>query len=109
MVLTGKTYDRAKFIALILLPALGALYFSLAQIWGLPAAEQVVGTITILDTFLGAVLRISSNTYAKEDPSQLMGTFEVLNTPDGKRWNLVLEEDPEKFETAEEVRFRLRR
>ena len=37
------------------LPALGTLYFALAGIWGLPYGEQLVGTITAIDTFLGVI------------------------------------------------------
>lgn len=65
MKLTNKTYDVLKFIAQILLPALGTLYFALASIWGLPYAEQIVGTITAVDAFLGAVLGISTANYNK--------------------------------------------
>ena len=61
MTLNNKVYDALKFIAMILLPAIGTLYFALAGIWGLPYAEQVVGTITAIDTFLGAILGISSS------------------------------------------------
>lgn len=63
--LTNKTYDVLKTIALIWLPALGTLYFSLAGIWDLPYPEQVVGTITAVDTFLGAVLGIATASYSK--------------------------------------------
>jgi hypothetical protein len=61
----NKTYDILKFIALIFLPALGTLYFALSQIWGLPYGEQIVGTITAIDTFLGALLGISTMQYNK--------------------------------------------
>jgi TRAP-type uncharacterized transport system fused permease subunit len=61
----NKTYDVLKWIAQILLPALGTLYFALAQIWGLPYGEEVVGTITAIDAFLGAILGISSAAYKK--------------------------------------------
>ena len=63
MMMENKTYDLLKKIAQIWLPAIGTLYFALAQIWGLPYAEQIVGTITALDAFLGAVLGISSFNY----------------------------------------------
>lgn len=63
--MSSKVYDILKFIAQILLPALGTLYFALASIWGFPYAEQVVGTITAVDTFLGVVLGISSSKYYK--------------------------------------------
>lgn len=66
MKMTDKTYDILKRIVQYILPALGTLYFALAQIWNLPLAEQVVGTITALDTFLGVVLGISTAQYKKE-------------------------------------------
>jgi TRAP-type uncharacterized transport system fused permease subunit len=62
----NKMYDILKWIAQILLPALGALYFALASIWGLPYAEQIVGTITAVDAFLGAILGISTYMYNKK-------------------------------------------
>lgn len=64
--MTNKIYDILKFIAQIVLPALGTLYFALAAIWGFPYGEQVVGTITAVDAFLGAVLGISTYAYNKE-------------------------------------------
>jgi TRAP-type uncharacterized transport system fused permease subunit len=63
--MSNKTYDILKYIAQIVLPALGALYFALSQIWGLPYGEQIVGTITALDCFLGAILGISTMAYNK--------------------------------------------
>lgn len=63
--MSSKVYDVLKFIASIVLPAAGTLYFALAQIWGLPYGEEVVGTITAIDTFLGAVLMIDSSVYNK--------------------------------------------
>jgi hypothetical protein len=67
MKLSNKVYDVLKFIALIVLPALGTLYFALAGIWGLPYGEQIVGTITAIDTFLGALLGLSNAQYRKEN------------------------------------------
>lgn len=63
MIMPSKVYDILKWIAQILLPALGTLYFALAGIWGLPYSEQVVGTITAVDTFLGIILGLSSSRY----------------------------------------------
>lgn len=65
MKMSNTVYDALKFIAQIFLPAVGTLYFALAQIWGLPYAEQIVGTITAVDAFLGALLGISSMQYKK--------------------------------------------
>lgn len=64
--MNNKTYDILKWIAQILLPAIGTLYFAIASIWGLPYAEQIVGTITAVDAFLGALLGISTHYYNKE-------------------------------------------
>ncbi len=66
MKLTNKAYDVLKWIALIAMPALATLYIALAGIWGFPFAEEVVGTITAIDVFLGALLGISTHKYNKE-------------------------------------------
>ena len=62
--MNDKVYDVLKWIAMYLLPALGTLYFALAGIWGLPYGEQIVGTITAVDTFLGVILGISTVQYS---------------------------------------------
>lgn len=66
MRLSNKTYDTLKWTAQYLLPALGTLYFSVSQIWGLPYGEEIVGTITAVDTFLGVLLGLSSAEYNKK-------------------------------------------
>lgn len=63
MKLTDKVYDTLKWIAQLVLPALGTLYFTLSGIWGFPYGEQIVGTIMAIDTFLGVILRISTGSY----------------------------------------------
>lgn len=65
--MSNKVYDVLKWIAQILLPALGTLYFALAGIWHFPYGEQIVGTITAIDTFLGVLLGISSVQYNRKD------------------------------------------
>ena len=65
MKLSNKMYDALKWIAQYLLPAAGALYFALAGIWGLPYGEEIVGTITAVDAFLGIILGISTVQYKK--------------------------------------------
>lgn len=67
MKLSNKVYDLLKWIAMFLLPALGTLYFAVAGIWNLPYGEQIVGTITAIDTFLAVVLGISTSTYNKHN------------------------------------------
>ena len=63
--MSNKLYDILKYIAQIVLPALGTLYFALSSIWGLPYGDAVVGTITAVDAFLGALLGISTVQYRK--------------------------------------------
>lgn len=61
----NKTYDKLKFLVQIVLPAGATLYFTLSGIWGLPYGEQVVGTITAVDLFLGVLLGISTEQHNK--------------------------------------------
>lgn len=63
--MSNKAYDILKEVAQIWLPALATLYFTLASIWGFPYAEQIVGTISAIDVFLGAILKISTIQYNK--------------------------------------------
>lgn len=65
--MSDKLYNVLKWIAQIVLPALGTLYFAISQIWGLPLGEEIVGTITAVDAFLGALLGISTITYNKKN------------------------------------------
>lgn len=65
MKLSNKLYDILKWIALVVLPALATLYSALAGIWGFPYGEEIVGTISAVDIFLGALLQISAANYAK--------------------------------------------
>lgn len=65
--MSNKVYDILKWIAMYLLPAFGTLYFALSGIWGLPFGEQIVGTVTAVDTFLGVILGISSYNYNRKN------------------------------------------
>lgn len=63
MKLTSNAYDLLKPIALIYLPALATLYFAVASIWGIPDTTAVIGTMSAIDAFLGAVLGIASKSF----------------------------------------------
>ena len=67
MRMSNKVYDVLKYIAQIVLPALATLYFALAKIWSFPYGAEIVGTISAVDAFLGALLQISTNQYNKEN------------------------------------------
>ena len=77
MKMSDKTYNILKWIAMVLLPAIGTLYFALAGIWNFPYGEQIVGTVTAVDTFLGVILGISTAQYNKAQAS-------VVETKEGE-------------------------
>ena len=66
MKLDDKIYDVLVKIVKYVLPALGTLYFGLSQLWGFPYGEEVVGTISLVATFLAVCLGISSYNYNKD-------------------------------------------
>jgi hypothetical protein len=70
MKMSDKVYDVLKWIAMYFLPAAGTLYFALAGIWNFPYGEEIVGTITAVDTFLGVILGIASATYNKTNKEE---------------------------------------
>ena len=65
MKIPNKLYDILKWVVIIVLPAVATLYAALSAVWAWPYSDQVVTTITAVDTFLGAVLCISAATYNK--------------------------------------------
>lgn len=104
--LSNGTYDVLKKSATVILPATGALYFALAQIWHLPKAEEVVGSIAAVNTFLGVLLGVSSKTYKQ---ARYGGVIEVTSPPDGskKTFLLNLAAEPDDLENMGEVTFRI--
>lgn len=66
MKIPNKIYDVMKWLVIIVFPAVGTLYAALSTVWGWPYSEEIVTSITAVDTFLGAVLCISTATYNKE-------------------------------------------
>lgn len=91
--MNSKTYDILKFIAQIVLPAIGTLYFALAGIWNFPYGEQIVGTIAAIDAFLGAILGISSARYYKQG-KDMDGTLVVdASDPNSENWMFKVDDD----------------
>lgn len=85
MQLKSGTYNGLKFIALVVLPAAGTAYFAIAGMWHLSHPEQVVGTISAIDAFLGALLHISTKSYSPVTN----GNFTVdLSNPDKEIYGL---------------------
>lgn len=104
--LGNKAYDFLKFLALILLPALGTLYFALAAIWNLPEAEEVVGTITAVDAFLGVLVRFSASSYDKSD-MKYGGVINVTENDDTKTYSLVVNGSPDDIDKQKQVLFKV--
>lgn len=65
MHMSNKVYDILKWICMILLPAAIALYAALSATWGWPNSEQIVATMAAIETFLGAILKVSTASYNK--------------------------------------------
>lgn len=82
LTLPSNVYDGVKNTALVILPAIGAFYFTVAQIWGLPAAEEVLGTIVSLETFLGALVGVNKILYKNSERSY-DGVVQMIPTVDG--------------------------
>ena len=58
-----RTYRRLKLINTILLPAIGALYVTLSELWSLPAPMKIAGTISAVVAFANVGLQIASDKY----------------------------------------------
>lgn len=90
---SSAAYDKLKFIAQIVLPAVGTLYFSLSDLWNLPYALQVVGTITAVDLFLGTILGFSTSQYYKQG-ANFDGDVNYISEEDGGRVRFEFDKDP---------------
>lgn len=106
MVLSDRTYSVGKFLAQIVLPALGTLYFALAAIWNLPAPERVIGTITAVDAFLGFVLGISSRSYLNSD-APYAGVLKIHEGSEQVVFALELNEHPDDLQNHKQVTFKV--
>lgn len=103
---SNKTYDFLKWCALIFLPALGSAYFALAGIWDLPAAEQVVGTIVVVDTFLGAILGLSNKKYNAGD-DKYDGEIKVTSDSENTTVHLALDDAKNALAGNSELTFKV--
>lgn len=109
--LSSGLYDKLKFIALVLLPAAGSVYFALAGIWNWPDAEQVVGSITVVDTALGGLLHVSSKNYQSNrvatDEPDYDGDLVAIDGDGEQALTLVLNREPAELANKGQVTFRV--
>lgn len=90
-------YDRLKFIAQIVLPALATMWFAIGSIWNLRHTTEVVGTITAIDLFLGTILQLSSNSYYRSG-ANFDGDVNVTSAEDGgNKVSFAFNEPPEEI------------
>lgn len=104
---SNKLYNVLKFIALILLPGLGTLYFALAGVWHLPAANEVVATITSVDTFLGLIVQFMANKYNKSD-ARYDGAIVVRENTSGAKVYSLEVGNLDNLDTKSQVVFRIK-
>lgn len=110
--LSNEQYNVLKWIALVFLPALAALYLGLAALWELPKPTEVAGTITLLDTFLGVLLNVATKNYNNSDTkfdgalhvddqdTRLIHQLEITTAPEdlGKKDTITLRVVPTNSE-----------
>lgn len=104
--LSDHMYDFLKFVAQIFLPALGTLYFALASLWGLPAAEEIVGTIMALDVFLGILLGLSTKAYNESDV-KYDGAILVSEDEGTKTYSIAVNKDPYDLDQQKDAIFKI--
>lgn len=105
--LTDKAYDILKQVALVFLPALGTLYFMLGQAWEWNNVAQVVGTITAIDTFLGAILGVSTKAYNNSGAKYDGVMVSEISEAGKKVYSLELNNDPETLDAKNSVTFKV--
>lgn len=96
-------YDKLKWLAQIGLPTLGGAYFAVAQIWGLPAAEEVVGTISVVDAALGGLLGLSSKNYVPPADGKLLLNPDEL--PGANKFTFSIQKDLDEVKPGDKLTF----
>jgi hypothetical protein len=106
--LSEAMYTKMKFLVQIVLPALGTLYFTLSNIWGLPGAEQVMGTLSALAIFFGLLLGLSTKNFDQSE-ARYDGAMHFTPNPTGEggAYLLELKGDPANIQYMDKVTFKV--
>jgi hypothetical protein len=108
--MTNTVYNSLKWIALVFLPAAGALYFGLGQLWAFPKIEEVVGSVTVVETFLGLLLRKSAVDFGT---AKTVGDAIVVQNSEGvavgMKFTVDASADPVILEEKKVVQFAVKR
>ena len=107
---SDRVYNRVRQLAEFVLPATATLYFALAAIWGLPYADEVVGTIAAVNAFAGALVMIGRRKYNESDAGY-DGEFQLKQYPDGEPagMKVVADKPLEEMDSKGEVRLKVTR
>ena len=62
--MSNEMYDTLKFIALLITPIF-AFLASVVNIWNFPHGEQIIATLTALDTLIGGFVVVMNKRYNK--------------------------------------------
>lgn len=105
-VLNNRLYDALKWVALVALPASGALYKGLSLVWGFQNADKVVATTVTIDAFLGALLNLASKAYNASD-ARFAGKINVVDTDSKTIYDMEVHGDPADIADKDEVTFKV--
>ena len=92
MNMKNETFDKLKWISMILIPALVTLVLAVGQIWSLPYYEKIGATIAAFGVFLGALLKVSTSAYNKINDEIAVG--EAIEE-DGDQGEIPIENEEE--------------
>lgn len=104
--LSDSAYNVVKKSATIVFPALSALYIAVAQIWNFGHVDQVVGTLTAINTFFGVIIHLSKKSYYASS-APYVGEIQVKNDGSKKVFSLVVDGDPEELENMSSANFKV--
>lgn len=105
-ILGDQPYRIIKWLIIIVIPAIGTLYFALAKIWDLPAGEQILGTLIAFQAFLGAIFAVSTSQYNSSD-AKYSGEVNITENPEGPSAQIAFNEHPTEFADKKEVIFKV--
>lgn len=69
--LPDKLYNILKWTGLILCPALGLFYQTIAPVWGLPYQDAIVITLQAIGVLIGTLIGVSQITATEIEGSDI--------------------------------------
>lgn len=107
MIINDKVYNIIKWFVVYFLPALGTLFFSISQLWGIPHADQVLGTITSVTIFLSMIMGLSSSSYKKAG-TDMDGTMLIdRSNPEKDVYLLQLKDEAIDLSNKDVIKFKV--